>query len=134
MTTITVDYLREQDACPEQVELFAETFGQSAELTRENLIKAAQAGLDTGWLAKCLLDEDAELRFYRSLYPALCHYNAIVGAAHQRHEKIVSALSGAQRYRFERAAYAAFDAVRNAQRRAYDLTVAQTLAGMLELP
>ena len=116
------------------MELFAETFGQSAELTRANLVKAAQVGFDTGWLAKCLLDDDSQLRFYRALDPAVRVYDEVVGAAHQRHEKIVSALSGAQRYRFERAAYAAFDAVRNAQRRAYDLTVAQTLAGMLELP
>ena len=51
---ITIDWLVAHEAC--EVETFRATFGASAELTRANALKAAQAGLDLDWLAEHLMD------------------------------------------------------------------------------
>lgn len=44
--TLTADMLREGKACGPQIELFEQTFGQSVQLTPENMRKAIAAGLN----------------------------------------------------------------------------------------
>lgn len=48
---ITLDQLRQAKACADQAALFESTFGQSAEVTLENCLRAAAVGLDLGWAA-----------------------------------------------------------------------------------
>jgi len=48
---ITVDMLREADACEDQVDIFAKTFPTGATVTLTNCRKAVAAGLDLTWAA-----------------------------------------------------------------------------------
>ena len=55
MKEVTVEWLKSQEACSDQVALFEAAFGQSAKITKRNLLKAASAGLNIEWLAqRCL--------------------------------------------------------------------------------
>ncbi len=56
---ITCEWLEEHEACEDHVEKFAATFGDRAELTRANAVRAVRAGLDIDWLATRLLDAPA---------------------------------------------------------------------------
>jgi hypothetical protein len=51
---ITASWLKEKNACPSQVHLFQKTFGNRARLTRGNLLRAVQVGLDVWWLGWAL--------------------------------------------------------------------------------
>lgn len=48
---VTRDDLVRLHACSEQRILFSAVFGESVEVTEENVRKALNAGLDVGWLA-----------------------------------------------------------------------------------
>lgn len=77
---ITAQFLRDNDACGEQVDLFVQTFGEEGgELTRANLVKAAQAGLSVHWLVPVLgINRDD---YNRAIPP---HYNTFE-ASIERH-------------------------------------------------
>jgi len=47
--TITADYLRQHQACPDQLKLFESTFPNGSKLTIKDYRKAEKAGLDSGW-------------------------------------------------------------------------------------
>ena len=49
MITITADYLRQHQACPDQLKLFESTFPNGSKLTIKDYRKAEKAGLDSGW-------------------------------------------------------------------------------------
>jgi hypothetical protein len=60
LRTITVRWLRERDACKDQVAIVKKEWGTGEiPLSRENLLRAAALGLDLGWLA-ATLDLSAE--------------------------------------------------------------------------
>ncbi len=63
---ITVEWLEEHEACEDHAEKFVATFGDRAELTRANVVRAVRAGLDIDWLAPRLLDAPA-LRAYEEV-------------------------------------------------------------------
>ncbi len=75
LRAVSREWLEGEGACEDQIELFAATFGASAELTRENAIKAARAGLDIDWLADRLLAPPAWRAYEEATAPALraCH-------------------------------------------------------------
>lgn len=50
--TITSRWLRRNEACSEQVDLFNATFPDGAEPTPENLERAQNEGLETAWLLR----------------------------------------------------------------------------------
>ncbi len=50
--SMTVNTLRKQKACKDQVDLFASTFPKGAAISKESVAKAWTARLDLGWLAK----------------------------------------------------------------------------------
>lgn len=60
---ITKQQLVNLDACDPAIAIFAQVFGESAEVTKENARRAAEAGLDVGWLVYVLLEIPA-----RNLY------------------------------------------------------------------
>jgi hypothetical protein len=70
LRVITREWLEEHEACDDHVEKFAATFGDEAELTRANAIKAARAGLDIDWLAGKLLDATALRAYEEAKVPA----------------------------------------------------------------
>ena len=55
---ITIEDLTKASACRPQVELFRETFGEGARLTRRNLEIAAKVGLDISFLASNDMDSE----------------------------------------------------------------------------
>ena len=48
--TITIDWLRAEDACKPEIQRFAEIFPSGVELTSESLQKVEDAGLEIDWL------------------------------------------------------------------------------------
>jgi len=52
MKTITVKWLVDRRACIGQIKNFQKLFGEEAEITIDNLIKAVAIGLNLNWLAK----------------------------------------------------------------------------------
>ena len=60
---ITTKLLERKDACISQVELFQATFGDEAEVTLENCLRAAAVGLDFDWAAQHLLGATAGKQF-----------------------------------------------------------------------
>ncbi len=78
MKKITVEMLREMDACKDQVEVFERIFPDGASVTMKSLKKARDARLDIAWL-ECLLSD-----------PALEKYKKVVGLARAKYYKVVT--------------------------------------------
>ena len=55
--TITPEWLKEHDACEDQVTLFEEIWPDGAAITQEALATAASAGLNLEWLAERLFSD-----------------------------------------------------------------------------
>jgi hypothetical protein len=64
-THITVEWLRTEGACSDQIEIVQREWGDAAPLTRENLLRAVELRLDLDWLADELLLSAEPLRVYR---------------------------------------------------------------------
>ena len=69
--TVTLAWLREHRACADQVAIFKEEWGESADITRPNLERAAALGLDLYWLAERCLTAPALAEYQRLTAPAL---------------------------------------------------------------
>lgn len=78
---ITVEYLKELEACEAQVKLFDETFPGGAELTLENLQRAASAELDIAWLARRVLSAPAREAYEQARDTARAAYDLAVALA-----------------------------------------------------
>ena len=52
---VTTQKLKDLGACPEQIELFRRTFGESADVTEANIVRAELEGLNVDWLGKRLV-------------------------------------------------------------------------------
>ena len=63
MTLITAAWLRERKACRRQVADFEREWPEGAELTKENLLRAAALSLDLDWFAEEILPEPAQSAF-----------------------------------------------------------------------
>lgn len=76
---ITAEWLREKEACEDQVEKFEQLWPNGADLTLSNLLIAAEAGLDTYFLEILLTKK--EQREFDNLcvsLPSECPYEIIV--------------------------------------------------------
>lgn len=60
---ITVSFLRDNDACEDQVKLFKKLWPQGVPVTANNVLRALEAGLDVDWLLTVLLDFDELVLF-----------------------------------------------------------------------
>ena len=56
---ITALWLWEHYACPDQIQVFKSEWPNGAYLTEENLLRAAQLGLDLDWFAVQIFDRPA---------------------------------------------------------------------------
>ena len=74
---ITIKWLKEKNACSDQVELFKKTFGEKATLNLPNLKKAATSGLNIDWFAEHFLSAPA-LKAYDEAR-ATAFWNALKG-------------------------------------------------------
>ena len=71
---ITVKMLKDKKACHDQIELFQETFGDAVEVTKENCIRAALAGLSILWAARNLINEQQTAAYKEARAPLLAAY------------------------------------------------------------
>ena len=78
---ITKDWLIQEDACHNQVELFASLYPEGAPLAPGALVAAAKSGITVSWLARFL--SPSALRAYRK---------AVASADSAYHEALASAL------------------------------------------
>lgn len=84
--TVTTEWLRGL-ACPEQVALFAETFGESVDITPESIARAAVAGLDLEWAAEYLLTPPAWAAYQQARATALAAYEQAKAPAWADHKQ-----------------------------------------------
>ena len=85
---ITIEMLREKDACPDQVKLFAELFPEGAEATYANADRAFKANLDIEWAARHLLSPKGLAEYKRIEGLAMAEYERIEGPALAEYERI----------------------------------------------
>ena len=74
MKTITLQQLKEREACASQVELFQKYFGSEVELTPEVVQKYAQE-FDINWCAQNLLTSELYERYYEAIAIAWKQYD-----------------------------------------------------------
>ena len=55
---ITDEWLKENKACPDAIDLFCKEWPEGGEVTHANLLRAAAIGLDMEWFAKRVLPEE----------------------------------------------------------------------------
>jgi hypothetical protein len=89
MKAITYQMLVQLDACEHQLELFKTVFGESADVTEENALRAIASGLDIHWFTQ-QLPIDHMLAFRRLSQEAVNRYNTIQEAAWTDYMKVVS--------------------------------------------
>jgi hypothetical protein len=81
---ITLAQLRNLGACVDQLEIFERTFGDSAEVSHENIPKALAAELDVAWIAWRALGGPAGAAYRAATTPAQAAFataNEEAGAA-----------------------------------------------------
>ena len=74
MKTITLQQLRDHNACASQVALFQKYFGSEVELTSEVVRKYAQE-FDISWCAQNLLTSELYERYYEAIAIAWKQYD-----------------------------------------------------------
>lgn len=88
MKTITTKWLRENEACDEQVELVEKLFGQEVELTQENWDKAIENRVEVEWLVDYLsLCQRQE--YFEKIKPDEEEYALSYNLALEEYEKVV---------------------------------------------
>ena len=70
-TLITAKMLRGRGACKDQIDTFEQTWPDGAELTLDNLIRAAKLDLSIEWFAENFLSDPAGEAYMRTIAPAL---------------------------------------------------------------
>ncbi len=116
---ITLEWLREQRACDDQVAIFKQVFGNEAALDMPSAVKAIEARLDLDWLAGHLLGPAAGAEYDRVRAPALAQYDRVTAAAGAEYDRVTAA-AGAEYERVTDPARAEYDRVRAPARAEYD--------------
>lgn len=119
---ITVTKLRKWGATCQDVEVFKRKWPRGAELTRENIHLAADLGLDLGWLALEVIQEDGGARG-RYLAIESCACRALLLA----HSAVDSAEASARTKRWG-------VGIRKSAQQAYQRTCGVALLVALNLP
>ena len=89
--TVTVEQLQAWHACPDQVQLFFETFGDAAVVSPETLGMAATAMLDLRWLARRVLTNAALAEYDRVRAAALAEYDRVRAAELAEYVRVANA-------------------------------------------
>ena len=108
MRLIDARYLQDHEACPEQVKLFQDTFGDKAvPLTEATFAQAKEACLDVFWL-KGTLSKPALAEYLKVYWPARAEYDKVEG------------LAWAEYLEVDRLALAEYDKVKGLARAEYE--------------
>jgi hypothetical protein len=84
---ITLDWLKSQYACEDQLKIFVETFGESAELNEVNAAKAIESNLDLDWLAVHILTTSALADYERVTATAWAEYERVTATEWAKYER-----------------------------------------------
>ena len=87
---ITIQMLHDKGACPDQVALFEELFGDVVEVTEEACIAVA-GSFDWAWAARNLLTAPARVEYERVTAPARVEYERVTAAAWAEYERVTAA-------------------------------------------
>ena len=88
--TLTLQQLKDANACYAQVVLFWQTFGVSVEVTGELAEQYAQQ-FDFGFAAQCFLSAATFAEYNKVSAPALAEYNKVRAAALAEYKKVRAA-------------------------------------------
>ena len=86
MKTITLQQLRDHNACASQVALFRKYFGTEVELTPEVVQKYASE-FDIDWCAQNLLTPELYERYYEATAIAEKQYNEAIAIARKQYDE-----------------------------------------------
>jgi hypothetical protein len=86
--TIELWQLKKLKACDSHVEIFFDTFGQTAELTLENCIKGVKVGLDLDWFAHKVFTAPALEQYRTFKATALEQYETVKATALEQYETV----------------------------------------------
>ena len=88
--TLTLETLKVERACAEQLRLFESMFGQSVEVT-EALCVEVSAKFDFAWAAQRLLSPDALAEYERVTAPAWAEYKRVKASAWAEYKRVKAA-------------------------------------------
>jgi len=92
MRAVTVTWLREQDACREQVATFRKEWGGSVTLTRAVLLRAVELRFDLGWWAERALSREQLAEYDKAVAPIDAEYWKKLAPIDAEHRKKLVAL------------------------------------------
>ncbi len=124
---LTAAWLRQHDACPEQVAAFRRLFGEAAEVCQETLDMAVTAGLSVAWLGWRVLTAPARAEHARVTAPAWAEHARAAEAAWAEYAR-VAAPAWAEYARVIAPAWAEYDRVAAPARAEYDRVTAPARA------
>jgi len=90
-TRITAAWLRKHDACADQLAIFEREWPDGAEVTRENVERARDLGLDLHWFAGIVLPARAWAKYKRALVAAREEYERVRAAALAKYDGVRTA-------------------------------------------
>ena len=103
---LTAAWLRQHNACPEDVAEFRRLFGEAAEVCPETLDMTAAAGLSVVWLGGEVLTAAAQAEYRRVVAAAWAKCRRVVDPAQAEYRRVVAAAQAESR-RVAAAAWAA---------------------------
>jgi cell division septum initiation protein DivIVA len=141
--TVTLERLKNKNACSEHIKLFEKHFGESVRLTREVLIAAAPQGFNLDWLAENFLNKKQRAEYKRVEADALAQCERVEADAWAEYKRVtadalaqyqrVKAPALAQYQRVETPALAEYQRVTADALAQYQRVKAQALADILQL-
>ena len=88
---ITLAMLRAKKACEDQRELFKATFGEEAEVTLDNCLKAAAADLNLPWAAEAFFTSPVRAEYDKVCAAAQVEYNKVCAPGRAEYDKVRTA-------------------------------------------
>jgi len=122
---ITVEWLKNRQACESQIAVFAEEWPKGVTVTRNSLLRAASLNLDVEWLAGQILKPPARKAYDEATAPAWKAYGKATASAWKAYGEATAsawkaygeAIASAQKAYDEAIASALWKAVKNQERR-----------------
>ena len=90
---LTLQRLKDLDACTEQLALFESTFGESVEVTPELCVSVADK-FNFVWAARYLLSQSARTEYGRVRAPAWAEYERVTAPVLAEYERVLARTFG----------------------------------------
>ncbi len=90
MARITKRFLQSKGACRDQIAIFAAEWPNGSEISLASLTRAAELGLDIGWLAANTLEAPADAAYEAARAPAYAAYKAAIAPAYAAYKAAIA--------------------------------------------